>query len=311
MLNIEKNHQFAFYHGMGDTISFAIALRHMKDINIGLCIHPERKCFFNDITNICYEHNRNHTNWGWALDAYDFAPPNKVTSFLLRNNIQPDFSLYKYKIHISPAAEAEAARLLPEGPNYVGMHFKGTDFIGARDVEDLCAFLKPRGFTPVAFNFSNPFRPDAKLLWEHERYIHADILAAVIQRCRFFVAQDSGPLHVAGATTTKSFGIWNRTHPVCEYCIGNDVTHLVTEKVHPYFMLERGGLSSQDKKKVDKATEFFVKNYQHRFTTRANYMKTLFEEIEKIEKPQKNEVIPEPIIEIPKLQPVKHFIYYA
>ena len=43
------------------------------------------------------------------------------------------------------------------------------------------------------------------------------------------VGVDSGPLHVAGATSTPTIGVWTRHHPLHYFALAENVTHLVPE----------------------------------------------------------------------------------
>src|SRR5436305_9136922 len=43
------------------------------------------------------------------------------------------------------------------------------------------------------------------------------------------VGVDSGPLHVAGATSTPTIGVWTGHHPLHYFDLGEHVTHLVPE----------------------------------------------------------------------------------
>src|SRR6266849_6473300 len=46
-------------------------------------------------------------------------------------------------------------------------------------------------------------------------------------QCALMIGVDSGPLHVAGATTTPTIGVWTRHHPIHFFDLANNVLHLV------------------------------------------------------------------------------------
>ena len=55
----------------------------------------------------------------------------------------------------------------------------------------------------------------------------AGTIAALIQRSQLVIGVDSGPLHVAGATTTPTIGVWTGHLPIRYYDVADNVTHLV------------------------------------------------------------------------------------
>src|SRR5436305_1747188 len=55
----------------------------------------------------------------------------------------------------------------------------------------------------------------------------AEVLAALIEAATLMIGVDSGPLHLAGATTTPTIGVWTRHHPVHFFDLAGNVTHLV------------------------------------------------------------------------------------
>ena len=57
----------------------------------------------------------------------------------------------------------------------------------------------------------------------------AQVLAALIEQAALMIGVDSGPLHVAGATTTPALGVWTGQHPLHHYGHADNVTHLVPE----------------------------------------------------------------------------------
>lgn len=52
-------------------------------------------------------------------------------------------------------------------------------------------------------------------------------LASLIEFSTLMIGVDSGPLHVAGATTTPTIGVWTQHHPIHYFDLADNVVHLV------------------------------------------------------------------------------------
>lgn len=64
-------------------------------------------------------------------------------------------------------------------------------------------------------------------MWHGKGTGDAESLAALIDASRLLIGVDSGPLHVAGATTTPTIGVWTQHHPVHFFDLADNVLHLV------------------------------------------------------------------------------------
>src|SRR5206468_12527752 len=72
--------------------------------------------------------------------------------------------------------------------------------------------------------------PDSQaVLWGHTGTGDAEALAALIELSALMIGVDSGPLHVAGATSTPTIGVWTKHHPLHYFAHAGNVTHLVPE----------------------------------------------------------------------------------
>jgi ADP-heptose:LPS heptosyltransferase/2-polyprenyl-3-methyl-5-hydroxy-6-metoxy-1,4-benzoquinol methylase len=71
-------------------------------------------------------------------------------------------------------------------------------------------------------------------MWDQSGTGDAEILAALIEAASLMIGVDSGPLHVAGATSTPTIGVWTKNHPVHFYDLADNVLHLVP-KHHAQF----------------------------------------------------------------------------
>ena len=67
-------------------------------------------------------------------------------------------------------------------------------------------------------------------LWGGTGTGDAEALAALIEHSALLVGVDSGPLHVAGATTTPTVGVWLRHHPLHYFGLADNVLHLVPDR---------------------------------------------------------------------------------
>jgi ubiquinone/menaquinone biosynthesis C-methylase UbiE len=79
----------------------------------------------------------------------------------------------------------------------------------------------------------------------------AEVLAALIGASALMIGVDSGPLHVAGACSTPTIGVWTRHHPVHYFDLAANVTHLVPEDHASYAAGPH-------------ALAFFARNYRSR-----------------------------------------------
>ncbi|NOX54885.1 MAG: methyltransferase domain-containing protein, partial [Planctomycetes bacterium] len=79
----------------------------------------------------------------------------------------------------------------------------------------------------------------------------AERIAALIEQSALMVGIDSGPLHVAAATTTPTIGVWRDLHPIRFIDPAPNVLHLV-RRGHPS---RTQGLP---------ATQYFLESYLHR-----------------------------------------------
>ena len=109
--------------------------------------------------------------------------------------------------------------------------------VGAHIVKEFCNSVIRRGMVPVIldWDYRSPL-PDGKRihnpnsdsnLWGGMGTGDAEVLAALIEASSLLVGVDSGPLHVAGATTTPTVGVWTRHHPLHYMGLADNVVHLV------------------------------------------------------------------------------------
>ena len=117
------------------------------------------------------------------------------------------------------------------------------------------------GYTPLVIDFDHvsPLAgmTGATVIDHHTfpaRADHASHLAALISLSALYVGVDSGPLHVAGMTSTPAIGVWLAHHPAHSYDCAANVIHLVPGD-HDRYLPEQGR---------EHVLEFFHKHYRHR-----------------------------------------------
>jgi ADP-heptose:LPS heptosyltransferase len=110
-------------------------------------------------------------------------------------------------------------------------------------IRRLCDDVLDAGFTPIILDWdyrtslTKP-QPDGthsrircadvrEELWRDTGIGDAESLAALIELSSLMVGVDSGPLHVAGATTTPTLGVWTHLHPLHYFGHAENVTHPV------------------------------------------------------------------------------------
>ena len=147
------------------------------------------------------------------------------------------------------------------------LHYQGNTSRDSKDLPEdlaraLCDDVLAGGMVPVVLdwdgrtslaNGQRVFCPDVKEpLWSNMGTGDAEVLAALIERAALMVGVDSGPLHVAAATTTPSLAVWLRHHPLHFFHPADNVTHLVPEDHLAHLRGDRAA-----------GADFFTRHYRH------------------------------------------------
>jgi ADP-heptose:LPS heptosyltransferase/SAM-dependent methyltransferase len=215
-------------------------------------------------------------DWDECVEAYGEWPSTKPTRCLREVfRLEPKLELYGYQIARSVAADQRARDYLtsicPEGPllnerfPVVLLHYQGNTSCDKKDLSHevarrTCETVRELGYVPVILDWDHRSPlidqhtihcpPADHALWGGQGTGDAEILAALIEASSLLVGIDSGPLHVAGATSTPSLGVWTRHHPVHYFDLCPNVKHLVPRA---HARLARGSA----------AVEFFTKHFDH------------------------------------------------
>jgi FkbM family methyltransferase len=194
--------------------------------------------------------------WDECHACYADWPSTKVERCLLEVfRLRPVVELCGYVLRPGDSALQAARRYLEKvcngGPSRPGgrfpavlIHYEGNTSRDRKDipveiVRRLCDDIIQAGAVPVILDWDrrSPL-PDGERvhcpdvhaeLWGGTGTGDAESLAALIEQSALVVGVDSGPLHVAGATTTPTIGVWRGHHPVHFFALADNVTHLVPE----------------------------------------------------------------------------------
>jgi FkbM family methyltransferase len=180
------------------------------------------------------------TDWPECPRVLLGVPSTKMEWYCLRKFRQlPQPSECHYAFLVRPAARerveawlrAQGAGRPGEGGRYnvLAVHATGSSPTTARDLTatetaGVLAAAREAGLVPLLLDWHSrhpaagdpgvlcPRRDDP--LWGGQLGPDAEILAALLGMVRIVVAIDSGPLHVAAATTTPTLACWVRHHPL-------------------------------------------------------------------------------------------------
>ena len=161
---------------------------------------------------------------------------------LCRYEIQPnasDFASAETYLNSLPCERLDGGRW-----PVVLLHYQGNSARAAKNLNEqivgrVVDVILRHGLLPVILDWEQPFRSrliDQRTvfcptrdnpLWQGLGTGDGATLAALIQRASMLVGIDSGPEHVAAATTTPTLIVWRRHHPYHYFGLAENVTHLI------------------------------------------------------------------------------------
>ncbi|MBS0203967.1 MAG: hypothetical protein JSS49_13765 [Planctomycetes bacterium] len=209
----------------------------------------------------CQYQQKFHLDWHECHTSYADSPSTKAERCLREVfGIIPDPELCRYSIRQGDAAVDLARnyleRVCRSGPNINGrfpvvmIHYEGNTSpeyknIPTDIIRRLCDNILTAGFTPIILDWdcrtplvapsltgepSRIYCPDVhEPLWHGTGTGDAESLAALIELSTLMIGVDSGPLHVAGATSTPTLGVWTRHHPIHYFGHASNVLHLIPQ----------------------------------------------------------------------------------
>lgn len=201
--------------------------------------------------------------WAEPDKTYENHPSTKVEKCLLEMlGIQPDPELWGYWATETDqdAARARTYLDLVAGPpaadgryNAILLHYQGNSWVQSKNLDEqairaTCREIHKLGYVPIILDWEWPFRSGilrdraagrawqyvecpgkGHPLWGHEfeQTGNASALKALIERSAGFLGIDSGPEHLAAATSTPTWVVWYDSHPVNYYCPADNVVHVM------------------------------------------------------------------------------------
>jgi ADP-heptose:LPS heptosyltransferase/SAM-dependent methyltransferase len=166
--------------------------------------------------------------------------------------ITPQADLCRYLIHVRDQAKEKARNYLAEvcgdRPLRDGrfpavlIHYQGNTSGDRKDlpgelIQECCELILQCGAVPIILDWDRrcPFVDGLRVhnpgadhwLWGATKTGDAETLAALMDQALLVVGVDSGPLHVAGATSTPTLAVWTHHHPVHYFDLADNVLHLV------------------------------------------------------------------------------------
>lgn len=255
-----------FRHGLGDAAQLTSVLAHLRhyhpDWNVDVAALVGKHSAYQGLCRNVYVIDRDaipsryqrvfNLDWPECHTSYSGWPSTKVERCLLEVfGLTPIPDLCRYVIH--PRAEAlELAReyllSICPGPRDDGrfpavlIHYEGNTSGNQKNlpvevVRMLCEDLLEAGFVPVILDWDrrSPLCDGQRVhnphanhpMWGGTRTGDAEVLAALVELSSLMIGVDSGPLHVAGATTTPTIGVWTAHHPLHYFGHAQNTLHLV------------------------------------------------------------------------------------
>ena len=207
----------------------------------------------------CHYQHRFDLDWHECHMSFTNSPSTKAERSLLEVfEITPDPELCRYSIHLSDDTLALARRYLericqsPPQANgrfpAVVIHYEGNTSAEFKNlptdvIRRLCNDIIEAGYTPIILDWDHrtplvqplPSGETSGIhcpgpqedLWRGTGTGDAESIAALIELSSLMVGIDSGPLHVAGATSTPTLGVWTQHHPLHYFGHAENVTHLI------------------------------------------------------------------------------------
>lgn len=192
-------------------------------------------------------------DWHECRTAEPALPSTKATRCLREVfQIDPQLDLCRYTLPQCEEAQARAeaffSEICPDGRNgngrfpVVGLHYEGNTSGNRKNLShevarEIVEVTRAAGYVPLLLDWDqrSPLLSEGSVvcpgadcpIWGGTGTGDAEVLAAVIERCSLMIGVDSGPLHVAGGTSTPTIGVWTQHHPVHFFDLAENVLHLV------------------------------------------------------------------------------------
>lgn len=301
-----------FRHGLGDAVQLTIVLKHIQQQRKNWIVDVEsltgKHSCFHGLCRTSYRTKRDKINNNYdkvfevrwldpnSTPLFD-CPATKVTKSLIEEfSLTPDPKLFNYHIAIQNKNKLLAQNYinsLPNNKGFVAIHYQGNTSRSNKNIpehiiKNVAQNIIRLNYSVVILdwdarsNLSNSktiFRPGKKEpLWDNTGTGDAGTIAAIIEKAALFIGIDSGPLHVAGSTSTSSIGVWIKHHPIHYFDLANNVKHLVPQNANNFIRSNNN----------TKTKNYFEQTYRHQYYN--NLQKTLLNEVHTILKTSKKTI---------------------
>jgi SAM-dependent methyltransferase len=192
---------------------------------------------------------------GWEecvsdVDAFPATKPFRSLVEVFR--VRPEQERFGYAMLVGQTARDRAAAYLaeisgvtdPPGGRFpvALVHAFGTSSPMQKNlpreiVAELCAHLKTLGLAVALLHVEGPPTLAVELqvqcpirghpVWAHPGQADPETMLALIDASALMVGIDSGPLHIAGCSSTPTLGVWTHHHPIRYFDFAANVVHLV------------------------------------------------------------------------------------
>lgn len=214
-------------HGLGDQVTFGVVLQHLQvfrpDWEITVECKPEWASVYK---GLCAHTAPAPTNWEHTRYGYDKAfymqygqptatyagiPSTKPTVCLQEVfRIKPCPLLYRYLVRPEPQ-HVQMAKTFVDGREVALIHYQGVSSPHRKNLTheqagQLVDKIKAQGLVPILIDYDNK----SPLVCERVPSGCRDpaTLTAIMGMAKHVYAIDSGPLHLAAATTTPTTAYW-------------------------------------------------------------------------------------------------------
>lgn len=293
------NIELEFNHGLGDCVQFTSVLKHIKHYNPDWGVVFKAGTGRSSIANgLCHTSNgqidkKIHVHWWECHHGYTKYPSTKLEQSLLQEfGLEPIPELLTYTINVCPTVYAHAENYYKSigavktnnRYNVLIMHYQGNTSTQLKNLNHeealaVCNLAISIGVIPVILDWDDRSGlPDNKRIFCPNKYHplwngicmgDAETIAALIERAKACVAIDSGPGHVAGATTTSTIIAWISHHPIHYYQPISNVRHVIPAN-HGYFI----------RANRTEVLRYFCSNYK--YTTYYRLLETLLQQTKKL-----------------------------
>lgn len=166
--------------------------------------------------------------------------------------VEPRQELWEYSCEVGELARSRACQYLstvtgvdvPVDGRYPAalIHYQGYSSRMQKDlpvevVKEVAADLRRRGLAVVLLDLDGPAPLAGELgahcpvrghpVWALPGQADPETLLAMIDAATVMIGIDSGPLHLAGCSSTPTLGVWTHHHPIRFYDFARNVVHLV------------------------------------------------------------------------------------